>query len=181
MADEEVQTDESPESSGGLVRTALMALGLFVLVIAAQTVASLITTKLGITPAPVVAETESEDDLDADDAAIADAELAPPIYWPLKPPLVVNYNSGTDSSFLQVELEVMARSQEVIEAVKEHTPALRNSLLMSLAKQEGDAILTAEGKEALRGEVLAALNDVLEPYTDEPRLEAVYFTSFVAQ
>ncbi len=177
MADEQTapEGEEDAKQSGGIVKLAMMGLGMFIVVLAAQTVAPLITGKLGIVPPPVVVQVES-----ADDGAAADGGGAP-LYWPLKPAMIVNFTSQGESSFLQVEMEVMTRRQSTIDAVKEHTPALRDALLMLLAAQNESTIFSTEGKEALREQALSELNRVLDPYVDPPGLEAVYFTSFVAQ
>lgn len=178
MADAQTTPDADDESaqSGGLMKTMMMGAGMFVIVLAATTIAPLITNALGIAPAVVVQGVPA-----GDGGGAADAPDAAPIYWPLKPALIVNFAGDDDASFLQIELEVMARDQAVIEAVKEHTPALRNALLMLLAAVESKTIFTTEGKEALRASALVELNSVLEPYVDDAGLEAVYFTSFVAQ
>ena len=179
MADEQAapEGEEEQKQSGGMMKMMMMGLGMFIIVLAAQTVAPLITSKLGIAPAPVIVQAEGE----AGDGSNAPASDGPPLYWPLKPALIVNFTSQGESSFLQVEMEVMTRAQATVDAVKEHTPALRDALLMLLAAQDETTIFSTEGKEALRDQALAELNIVLEPYVDAPGLEAVYFTSFVAQ
>ncbi len=178
MAEEAVAAEEGEEQakSGGMMKTIISAVGIFVIVLAAQTVAPLISNKLGLAP-PVIVQTEG-----TEDGAVAEEGNGPPIYWPLKPAMVVNFTSSGESGFLQVEMEVMSRKQAVIDQVKEHTPALRNALLLLLAAQTEQTIFSTDGKQALRGESLAAINEVLAPYIDEDTgVEEVYFTSFVAQ
>lgn len=175
MAEEQDNVEATEAgSSGGIIKTILNGLGTFMIVLIAATIAPLISSALGIAPATVVVPA----DADQDEAASETTE--PPVYWPLKPALIVNFESQGESSFLQVEMEVMARSQATIDAVKEHTPALRDSLLMLLAAQNEDTVFSTEGKRQLRELALAELNTVLQPYVEVP-LEAVYFTSFVAQ
>ena len=178
MADEATAPDEAAEQkkSSGMMKTMMMAVGIFIIVLAAQTVAPLISSKLGLTPQVAIQGDAAEEEAGNDASA-----AGPPIYWPLKPAMVVNFSGTGDSSFLQVEMEVMARDQFVIDQVKEHTPALRNSLLLLLASQTDDVVFTTEGKQALLGEALLSINEVLEPYVDDTGVEAVYFTSFVAQ
>ena len=180
MADEATAPDEAaePKKSGGMMRTMMMAVGIFVIVLAAQTVAPLISSKLGLAPPVVMQGDATEENSEAEGDGSAEG---PPIYWPLKPAMVVNFAGSGESSFLQVEMEVMARDQSVIDQVKEHTPALRNSLLLLLASQTDDAVFTTEGKETLLDNALQSINEVLEPYIDDTGVEAVYFTSFVAQ
>ncbi len=105
----------------------------------------------------------------------------PPIYLALHPALVVNFQNPRGARFLQVSVEVMARNEAIIEAVKQHMPVIRNSLISLFSSQEFKTISTREGKEALRQEVLAEVQQILEQQTGEPGVEDVYFTSFVMQ
>lgn len=177
MADKATEPDaEEQKQSGGMMKTLMMGLSMFIIVLLAQTIAPLISSKLGLAPAVrVLSEEATENGEDGEKAESA------PIYWPLKPAMVVNFSGSADASFLQVEMEVMARDQAVIELVKEHMPVLRNSLLILLAGQTEEKVFTTTGKQALLAEALAEINSVLEPYIDENKVEAVYFTSFVAQ
>ena len=173
-----LEDDDGQKKSGGMVKTIMMGVGIFVIVLVAQTIAPMISNMLGLAP-PVVVQGEATDE----DGEGADGEVASaaPIYWPLKPAMVVNYSGAGESSFLQVEMEVMARDQMVIDQVKEHTPVLRNSLLFLLARQTDETVFSTDGKQNLLNEALAQINQVLEPYLDGKSVEAVYFTSFVAQ
>ena len=180
MAEEAEASQETEESkkSGGVMKTLMMGMGIFVIVLAGQTVAPLISSKLGLAPPVVLQGEESGENADGAEGEASDAL---PIYWPLKPAMVVNYAGSGDASFLQVEMEVMARDQMVIDQVKEHMPALRNALLLLLASQTDDAVFSTEGKQSLLGEACETINTVLKPYIDDKSVEEVYFTSFVAQ
>jgi len=171
---------EEKEKSGGMMKMILMGVGMFIIVLAAQTVAPLISSKLGLAPQVAMQNSETAETGEGEGEGEAAAD-APPIYWPLKPAMVVNFAGNGASSFLQVEMEVMARDQVVIDLVKEHMPAIRSSLLLCLAGQTDEAVFSTEGKQGLLTETLAEINLVLEPYLDETAVEAVYFTSFVAQ
>lgn len=134
----------------------------------------------------------------ADESAAADAEpagkedkagkkgdkaaaKAPPIYFPMEPPFVVNFTAPSDVRFMQVTLQVSARDQAVIERVKEHTPAIRNGLVLLFSGQDPAALNTREGKVALLKECLDEINRVLKEQTGSTGVENVYFTSFVMQ
>lgn len=168
---------EEQKQSGGMMKTLMMGVGMFIIVLLAQTIAPLISSKLGLAP-PVTVQSENAGEAGEDGEEMA---AMTPIYWPLKPAMIVNFSGSGDSSFLQVEMEVMAYDQAVIDLVKEHMPVLRNSLLLLLAGQTDESVFTTAGKQALLVEALTEINRVLEPYTDEKQVEAVYFTSFVAQ
>jgi flagellar FliL protein len=60
-------------------------------------------------------------------------------------------------------------------------PAIRDSVVMLLSTKEETALMSREGKEQLRAEILAEVQAVLEKNTGNPGIEAVYFTNFVMQ
>ena len=69
----------------------------------------------------------------------------------------------------------------LIEQVKEHTPAIRNGLVMLFTGQDPAVLNTREGKEALLKQCLDEVNRVLKEQTGAEGVENVYFTSFVMQ
>lgn len=108
-------------------------------------------------------------------------ENRPKIYHELHPNFVVNFQNPNKAQFLQVSVQVMARSEDTIDATKQHMPAIRNSLVMLFSSQDAQGLRSREGKEKLREDVLAEVRKVLEEQTGEPGVEQVYFTSFVMQ
>ena len=107
--------------------------------------------------------------------------LEPPQYLAINPALVVNFQNPKGARFLQVTVELMARKESVIEAVKHHLPVIRNSLVFLFSSQDSTVISTLEGKESLRQQVLAEIQQILEKQIGEAGVEDVYFTSFVMQ
>ena len=103
------------------------------------------------------------------------------LYLPLDPPFVVNFQDQGQLHYLQVTMEVMARDQETIDAVKLHLPVIRNNLTLMLSSQTVESLATREGKEKIRAETLAEIQKILKEQTGKPGVEAVYFTSFVMQ
>ncbi len=106
---------------------------------------------------------------------------APLSYVPLDPPFVVNFQSDTDVRFLQISVELGTRDPAVTESIKEHRPAIRNSLVMLFSSQEPHVLNTREGKEKLREETLVEIQKVLKQETGTPGVDNVFFTSFVMQ
>lgn len=102
-------------------------------------------------------------------------------YLPLDPPFVVNLEKPTQARFLQVGMEVMVKNAESLDDVKKHMPAIRNNLLLLLSSQSYETLSTVEGKEAIRGTLLADIQKILQERTGKPLVEAVYFTAFVMQ
>lgn len=114
---------------------------------------------------------------------VAKAPQHPAIYHSLDPAFVVNFyrQSQRQVRFLQVKMEAMARDSEIIEAIKTHTPAIRNNLLLLLSHQDYETIHTVEGKGQLREAARDEINQVLEDQAGIKGVEAVYFTSFIMQ
>lgn len=103
------------------------------------------------------------------------------IYYPLKPPIIVNFQARGRQRFLQAELTMMARDSKVIEAVELHMPMIRNALVLLFGGQIYEDMQTAEGKELLRQEALAEVQRLMEQEIGEPGVEQVLFTNFVMQ
>jgi len=107
---------------------------------------------------------------------------APPLYLPLDPPFVVNFESEQAVRFLQITVQLMSRDPQTIELLKSNDPMVRDRLLMLFGNQKYTVLSTREGKEGLRQQALQSVGTVLAGAGGHPdRLEAVYFTSFVMQ
>lgn len=103
-------------------------------------------------------------------------------YVSLAPSFVVNFQSQKSRArFLKVDLDALSKAPTAAEAVKTHMPAIRNAVVMLLSSQSYDDLITPEGKEKLRGEVLGEVQRVLEAQTGEKVVDDIYFTSFVMQ
>jgi len=124
---------------------------------------------------------EGSHDGDEADSGQEGKKNMPAIYIPLDPAFVVNFASQGRARFLQVTVEVMTRDPSMEEEIKRHLPVIRNNLMLLFSSQTYDGVSTLEGKEALREEALAVVQQILEEETGDPGVEAVYFTSFVMQ
>ena len=119
-------------------------------------------------------------------ADVAGAEPAAPkeeereaVYMPLEK-FLVNFDHKGGMRYIQTDIQLMAYAPEVLEKAQRNTPAVRNRLIMLLSDQDFDALRTVEGKEALRQDVLSAVNEVLK-MSGPDSVQDVYFTSFVLQ
>ena len=106
---------------------------------------------------------------------------APPVYMPLDPAFVVNFDDDGIMRYLQISVSVMARDEAIINAVLENSPRIRNGLIFLFGRQKYADMNTTRGKEQLRGEVLASIQSVLQDELGKPGIEDVYFTNFVMQ
>lgn len=119
---------------------------------------------------------------DATESAAAGNAPSPAIYTSLHPPLVVNLKDSTGAPhFMQVTLEVMARRQDVINAVREHTPLIRNSLILLYGSELYEDVVTRAGKEKMLADGLAEVRRVMKQQVGVSDIEALYFTNLVIQ
>jgi flagellar FliL protein len=103
------------------------------------------------------------------------------IYFPLKPPIIVNFQSRGRQRFMQVDISLMTRDDDVIEAIEIHMPMLRNSLVLKFGGQNYEELQTEEGRELLRTEALKELQDIIEREIGKPGIEKLLFTNLVMQ
>lgn len=121
----------------------------------------------------------------SDDAEVAEEVEEPPkdpIYIPLDPTFVVNYkDQDAKNRFLKAELNIMTFEAEVQEAVTQHMPLIRGSLVSLFNKQVFEDLILQEGREAFRADALATLQGVMQTHIGRPGIEQLYFTTFVTQ
>ena len=167
------------------------ALALFVALVGAQVLVPLINGAIA-NRAVAAANAEAEEGLDEEEGVAEEASeeeeepeeeehVAPALYTALDPPFVVSFDQEDGARYLQLTLQAMARDEETIAAVKQHAPAIRNSVLFMLSGYELEVLSTQAGKEQLRHELLGATNEILEKNGVEPVVEELYFTSLVIQ
>ncbi len=169
MADEANETEVAAESGGGMMKK-LMLGGIALLLVGAGVFAGM--TFLGD-------EEPAEDEAAAEVAVVAEG---PALYTSLHPPLVVNFKDSLgDAHFMQITMEVMTRDQNVANAVREHTPVIRNELILLFSSAIYDEVTTRNGKEKMLADGLAVIQEVMTQQIGEPGVEAVYFTALVIQ
>lgn len=105
----------------------------------------------------------------------------PPIYLPMEPPLVVNFDRQGRVGYLQVSIELMARDKATLDVVRNHMPVVRNAMVLMMSSQSYEQLDERSEKEKLRQKALEEVNAVLEEQGAEGRIESVYFTAFVMQ
>ena len=168
MADEEDQAQEE-QKSGGKMKFVLIGVGVVVLLLA------------GVLGGPLVMNMISPPEEDAEEVVEEPADK-PPIYQSLHPPLIVNFKDQYgDAHFMQMTLELMSRDQDVINAVRDHAPVIRNDLILLYASAMYEDVVTREGKEKMLAEGLAEVQRIMTESIGEPGVEALYFTGLVIQ
>jgi flagellar FliL protein len=102
------------------------------------------------------------------------------LFYPIDPPLVVNFEDGSAVRFLQISMEVMAKDQKGIDSVQKNIPLIRNNLLLLMSNRDYQSLMSREGKEKLRQEALVEIRAVQKKQGGDD-IEDVLFTSFVVQ
>lgn len=128
---------------------------------------------------------EAEAEADADAETVEEpkpANTKPALFASLHPPLVINItDSYGESHFLQVTLEVMARDQDVINEVKNHSSMIRNSLILMYGSVEFEYVVQRAGKEKMLSDALEEIREIVKRETGVTGVEAVYFTGLIIQ
>ena len=76
---------------------------------------------------------------------------------------------------------VAHRDAEGEAALKYHTPALRNALVLLFSRQEDAAVSSSGGREQIRQQALSELRDIMQTESGEPVIEDLVFSNFVVQ
>ena len=115
-------------------------------------------------------------------AAAPPPPSGPPLYLPLDPPFVANFEGDQQVRFLQVTAQIMTHDPKTLEGLKAADPIIRNDLLLLFSGQKATELAANEGREKLRTTALAAVRKVLAENGGKPeKVDAVLFTTFVMQ
>lgn len=172
QTEDEKRQDGKPEA--GSQKKLLLLIGIGLVIVGFSVGGTLFALKLLGGPASQQVDTVEEQE------ALPEP-TRPAIYYPIKPPIVVNFDVKGRQRYLQAELTLMMRDSNIISAVELHMPMIRNALLMLIGGQLYEEIQTAEGKELLRQQCLQELQSVLQREIGKPGIEQVLFTNFVMQ
>lgn len=123
------------------------------------------------------------DGLDASKApeSTAVSGKQPAIYEVLMPAFVVNFSHNGRQRYMQVSIALMSRDQAALDALKVHMPLLRNRLVMLFSSQDFEALKTPVGKEMLRQQATASVQELAQKEIGKLAVEQVLFTNFVLQ
>ncbi len=104
-------------------------------------------------------------------------------YVELKPTFVTNYGVSDTGHMRYVKADVTVRvsNKEAEYATRYHLPALRNSIVLLLSRQDESTIVSTTGRETIKAEALAELRDILQAEDGAPHIEDLMFTNFVVQ
>ena len=104
----------------------------------------------------------------------------PPVYVALEP-MTVNLSPEDGNKVLQISMSIQLRDDKDMEAFKTRMPQIRDRLEMLLSAQKGSVLLTPQGKETLKHDILTTLSKPYAPNTPAQKVYGVSFTSFIIQ
>lgn len=113
-------------------------------------------------------------------AAEAPKPKKTPAFIPFDP-LVVNLRDDGGDRMMQVTFSYEAADPKAADAVKAHTPAIRNRLILLLTSKTSQDIAGREGKETLAKEMLEESRIALGATKEAPIVEAVHFSGLIVQ
>jgi flagellar FliL protein len=184
MADEAGEVAPSPPKKfGGMMGMLVNGLGIFVLTLGAVIIGGAINATLHPLP---------DFKLDKDGKITAIVPVPSPsghgeggeakasLFYPIDPPLVVNFEDGSAVRFLQISMEVMGKDQKGIDSVQRNMPLIRNNLLLLMSNRNYQSLMSREGKEKLRQEALTEIRAVQKKQGGAD-VDDLLFTSFVVQ
>jgi len=105
----------------------------------------------------------------------------PAIYEELAPAFVVNFTHNGRARYMQVSVALLVRDQAALDALKVHMPVLRNRLVMLFSGQDFETLITPVGKEMLRQQATASVQELAQQETGKLTVEQVLFTNLVLQ
>ena len=172
----EAENDEGTQKSGGAsMKIVIIAAAISIVLSGAMVGGALVF--LGGDDDQQQAEAEAGDEEEDAETEVSE----PPIYYSMDPKFVVSFRDQRNARFMQFSLEVMARDRDVIEDIKEHSPAVRSNLLLLVDNQDSEKMSTREGKEQLLVEMTDDINRTLDSIGGTSGVEAAYYNSFVIQ
>ena len=118
---------------------------------------------------------------DSETTAASEPVRLPALYQPLEPAFTVNYAHGGRQRYMQVSVVLMGRDPQALAAAAEHSPLIRNQLVMLFSSADFDQLSSAEGKEQLREQATLAVQSLMEQELGKPTIESVLFTNLVLQ
>ncbi|MBO8129166.1 MAG: flagellar basal body-associated FliL family protein [Peptococcaceae bacterium] len=91
---------------------------------------------------------------------------------------VVNLGKPYSSSYLRVGISLAYRDESTVELLNEKKDQIKDLIIDILRSKDIDDVATVEKTEALRRELMQAVNKVLE---GRGEIQDVYFTEFIVQ
>lgn len=97
-------------------------------------------------------------------------------YVELKPSIISNLTGGP--KYIRADIQLMTEYASAVEDIKLHMPAIRHTILMLIASEDGKVLKTREGKKALRTKALSEVQSTLKELSGRTLIKDLYFTAY---
>ncbi len=103
-------------------------------------------------------------------------------YYTLQPDLTTNFHtSGKKLGYLQVRIDIMVSDATLVPLLEQHAPLIRDAVIALLGEQGENRVKSLSGREELRKELMALLNEILLPETGKTVISDLLFTKYLYQ
>ena len=178
MADEDEEGGKEggeDKAEGGGSKKKIIILAVLGLLLVGISVGGTVAVLSFMTPEAIVEEEmPSEEEM-------AEIPEAPAIYYPLKPPYRLNIDARGRRRYLQLEVTLMTRDEDVIASIEMHRATIDNAVNLIGGGQIFEDIQTPEGKEFLRLQLLEEIQKFMQEELGKDGIAQVLFTNFVMQ
>jgi len=103
------------------------------------------------------------------------------LYKELRPEFIVTFEANGRQRYVQLNVTLVTRDEEIIPILANNDPVVRNTLVLLFAKQNYLELQTREGKEMLKKSATKAIQDLMVKEIGKKGIETVLFTNFVMQ
>lgn len=119
-------------------------------------------------------------------ASSAEAPAAPvkaptPLFVPISPFTVNLQSKPGEQRLLYIGLSLKVGDSATEGLLKEHMPEVRSRLLMLMASQQAEELVTPAGKDTLTAQILALFNTPLTSPQPPLAIDGVLFSDFIVQ
>ncbi|WP_063653292.1 flagellar basal body-associated protein FliL [Aliivibrio fischeri] len=113
----------------------------------------------------------------------AEEEVAPQMgYFTLAPDLTTNFvTTGKKLGYIQIRVDILVADNRDLPQLERHNPQIRNALVEVLGQQPEQRIKSLAGREEIRKECLAAINELLLAETGKTLAVDLLFTKYIYQ
>lgn len=178
MAEDKTE-EEQPAPAGVSIKVVIIAIVTSVLLMAALAGGAMYA--LGVFDDKTATESTAE----AEPVEETAEPPEPPKYHSMDPKFVISFSEQRNARFMQFSLQLMTRDNAVVKLLKEHSPAIRSSMLLLFGSRTYEEMITREGKQKMLDDVVINVNETLTELIGADELgdgvEKAYFDSFVIQ
>ncbi len=103
------------------------------------------------------------------------------LYHELRPEFIVTFEANSRQRYVQLNVTLVTRDEEIIGVLVNNDPVIRNTLVLLFSKQDYLELQTREGKEMLKKSATKAIQDLMMKEIGKKGVETVLFTNFVMQ